>query len=329
MESFSANDNPTPAKLIFNPIAGAAAESPLQLMDVINELQSRNLVPEVYLMEPGCDPTPVIQDALDHGIRMFVVAGGDGTIESVAGVLVGTEATLGIIPTGTRNNVALSLGIPEDIPTAVSILRKGRQIKLDVGFATCGDRSRIFLETCSIGLLSALFPAADDIQHGNLARIGDFLATLITAPLAEIHLLMDSQPELNIMGHVLLAANLPYIGPHFQIPCDSSFNDGLLDVLVFPDQSKLDLLNNIIELAGDRSEEPRILRFQVQRMDIRTNPLMPVMADGFSLGKGPVSISIRQCALTVMAGEVGMAINTEKDCLESKDSTKPNIMVEA
>lgn len=305
MESLSTNDNPIPAKLIFNPIAGAVNESPLQLMDVINELQSWNLVPEAYLVESGCDLTPVIQDALDRGIRMFVVSGGDGTIESVAGILVDTEATLGIIPTGTRNNVALSLGIPEDIPTAVSLLRKGRRIKLDVGFATCEGHSRIFLETCSVGLLSALFPAADDIQHGNLARIGDFLATLIAAPLAEIHLLMDSQPELNTLGHVVLVANLPYIGPHFQIPCNSAFNDGLLDVLIFPDQSKLDLLNNIIELAGDRPEDPRILSYQVRKVDIRAKPLMPVMADGFSLGEGLVSIRVQQRALMVMASEKG------------------------
>jgi diacylglycerol kinase family enzyme len=59
----------------------------------------------------------VVQNALEDGIRMFVVCGGDGTID----VMAGTNATLGIIPTGTQNNVALSLGIPADIPAAVAI----------------------------------------------------------------------------------------------------------------------------------------------------------------------------------------------------------------
>ena len=104
-------------KLIFNPGSGKAGESPVQLMDVISEMQAWRLVPEAYLVEPGSDLPAVVQNALDDGIRMFVVCGGDGTIDAIAGALAGTKATLGIIPTGTQNNVALSLGIPEDIPS--------------------------------------------------------------------------------------------------------------------------------------------------------------------------------------------------------------------
>ena len=303
MESLPANYNPLPAKLIFNPIAGAAAESPVQLLDVINELQAWKFVPETYLVESGCNLAPVVEDAIERDIRMFVVCGGDGTIESVAEALVSKDAVLGIIPTGTRNNVALSLGIPKDIPSAVSLLRTGRKIKVDVGFSSCSALSRIFLETCSVGLFSALYPAAEDIRHGNLGGIGDFLATLISSPLAKIRLVMDSQPEIKIQGHVALVANLPYVGPNFQINSESSFNDGLLDVPVFTDQSKLDLLANIVQMTGGSSEDPGIRRYQAQRVEIHTNPLLPVMVDGFSLGEGPVCIHVQQCALTVMAGE--------------------------
>lgn len=303
------------SKLIFNPIAGATSKSPVQLMDIINEMQARDLVPETYLVEPDCDLAPIIQDALQRDIRMFVVSGGDGTIESVAEELMGTEAFLGIVPTGTRNNVAFSLGVPTDIPTAVSLLRTGRRIKMDVGIASCGNRSRIFLETCSVGLLSALFPAADDIQHGNLARIGDFLTTLFASPLAEMRLSLDNRPDITTQGHVVLVTNLPYIGPRFQVPCDSSLNDGLLDVLVFPDQSKLDLLNNIIQIAGGHPENPHVQHYQAQKMDIHTKPLMPVIADGFPLGEGPVSIKVQQGVLTVIAGEISSSINTGKACL--------------
>lgn len=294
-------------KLIFNPNAGNAGESPAQLMAVINELQTWDLLPEAYLIEPdarGCasDLSPVIQEALQRDIRLFAVCGGDGTIESVAGALIGTDAILGIIPTGTRNNVALSLGIPKDIPAAVALLQRGRRIQVDVGIATCGDLSRFFLEACSIGLLSALFPAADEIQHGNLTRIGDFLATLIASPSAEMCLSLDDQPKITIQGHVALIANLPFVGPCCQIVPEGSFNDGLLDVLVFPDLSKLDLLSNISQLVKGGPEEPRIQRYHAQRVDINTNPPLPVMADGFALGEGRLHITIQQCALTVMSG---------------------------
>src|SRR5512133_3798642 len=179
------------AKLIFNPSAGAARPTPVDIVDVIHEMQSWKLVPEAFLVEPGCDLPAVIQDALARGIRMFVVCGGDGTISAVARSLAGTQATLGIIPIGSQNNTALSLGIPSDVPAAIAILRTGRRIKVDVGMATCGKTTTPFLEVCSVGLVSTLFPSVDDIQHGNLTKIGDFLTTLAASPPAEIHVLLD------------------------------------------------------------------------------------------------------------------------------------------
>src|SRR5512135_2698131 len=80
-------------KLIFNPSAGAARTSPIEIVDVIHEMQAWKLVPEAYLVEPGGDLPGVIQDALTQGFRMFVVCGGDGTISAVAKALAGTPAT--------------------------------------------------------------------------------------------------------------------------------------------------------------------------------------------------------------------------------------------
>jgi diacylglycerol kinase family enzyme len=303
MESPSTHYDKIPTKLIFNPNAGATGESPVQLMDVINELQDWRFVPETYLVESDCNLAPVVEDALGRDIRMFVVCGGDGTVESLAEPLVNKDVVLGIIPTGTRNNVALSLGIPKDIKKAVSLLRTGQQIKIDIGFASCDGRSRIFLETCSVGLLSALYPATEEIRHGNLNGIGGFLATLITSPLAKIRLIMDSQPEISAQGHVSFVSNLPYVGPNFQITSEGSFCDGLLDVLVFTDESKLDLLANIFQMAGGDHEDPGIRRYQARRVEIRTEPKLPIMTDGFPLGEGLVSIHVQQCALAVMAGK--------------------------
>ena len=302
-ELLSTKKHPKRAKLIFNPGSGAAGESPVQLMDVISAMQAWKLVPEAFLVEPGCDLPAVVQNALKDGIRMFVVCGGDGTIDVVAGALAGTNATLGIIPTGTQNNVALSLGIPADIPAAIAILRTGRRIKVDMGLAACGEIKRSFLEVCSVGLLSALFPAADDIQHGNLAQVGDFLATLVASPPAEMHLVLNGKQEINTRCHVVLVSNMPYIGPHYQVGSPVSFNDGLLDVLLFADLSKLDLLGNLVQVATGGLEDPRIQHYHVRRVDIDTNPAMPVMADGLVLGERLLRISVRRHALAVMVGE--------------------------
>ena len=290
-------------KLIFNPGAGAARTSPIEIVDVIHEMQAWKLVPEAYLVEPGCDVPGVVREALAQGYQLFVVCGGDGTISSVARSLAGTPATLGIIPIGTQNNTALSLNIPNDIPAAIAILRNGRRIKVDVGMATCGNVSTPFLESCSVGLASNLFASVDDIQHGNLAQIGSFLATLAGTPPAEIHLLLDDKREIHDRGHVVLVSNMPFTGLHYQLGSLASFKDGLLDVLFFADLNKLELLGYVLQGVGEgHPEDKRIQHFHVHRVEIDTHPAMPVMADGSPLGEGLVRIEVRRRVLAVMAG---------------------------
>ena len=292
------------AKLIFNPGSGTTGDSPVQLLDVIREMQAWKLVPEAFLIEPGCDLPGAVNKALEQGFRMFVVCGGDGTISAVARILAGTNATLGIIPIGTQNNTALSLGIPSDIPSAIAILRAGRRIKVDVGMASCGGTNTPFLEVCSVGLVSSLFPSADDIQHGNLARVGDFLATLTASPPAEIQLYLEKKKKIQSKGHVVLVSNMPIIGLHYQVGAAESYNDGLLDVLFFAELSKLDLLAYVFQGVGEgKPEDPRIQHYHVRRVEINTTPAMQVMADGSPLGEGTVRIEVRKRVLAMMVGE--------------------------
>ncbi len=291
------------AKLIFNPIAGAARSTPVEIVDVIHEMQAWNMVPETYLVEPGVDLPAAVKDALAKGIRLFVVCGGDGTITSVARSLAGTSATLGIIPIGSQNNTALSLGIPDDIPAAIAILRSGRRIKVDMGMVTCGGITTPFLEEVSVGLISTLFPSADDIQHGNLARIGDFLKTLATTPPAEIHLTLNNGQRIHNLGYVVLVSNMPYIGAHYMVGSPSCFKDGLLDVLFFADLSKLELLKYVFEGVGaEFLEDARIQHYQVSELEIRTRPAMEILADGILIGKGKVHMELRRRVLGVMVG---------------------------
>jgi diacylglycerol kinase (ATP) len=299
------------AKLIFNPSAGAARASPIEIMDMIQAMQAWKFVPEAFLVEADCDLPGMVQDALAQGIRMFVVCGGDGTISAVAGMLVDARATLGIISSGTQNNIALSLGIPEDIPAAIAMLRTGCRIKVDTGVVISrrpdgegGEMSTPFLELCSVGLVSTLFPSADDVQHGNLARVGDFLTTLVSSAPAEIHLVLDGKREVRSLGHVVLVSNMPYFGRHYKIGSATAFHDGLLDVLFFADLSKLELLGYVFQGVGTGNpEDPRVQHYHARRVDIDTKPAMSIMADGNALGEGRVRIEVRRRVLTVMVGK--------------------------
>jgi diacylglycerol kinase (ATP) len=184
--------------------------------------------------------------------------------------------------------------------------------------AACGKITTPFLEVCSVGLVSTLFPSADDIQHGKLARIADFLTTLAASPPAEIHLLLDGKKEIQNLGHIVLVSNMSYIGLHYQVGTSSSYNDGLLDVLFFADLTKMDLLSYVFQGVGvSNTEDPRIQHYHVRKVDIDTHPVMAVMADGSPLGEGHVHIEVRRRVLGVMAGrpvpETGEILIQQKD----------------
>lgn len=294
--------HPIRAKLIFNPTSGVPGQSPAQLVEILTAMQAWNILPEVHIIVPNQPIAPVIRDASRRGVRLFVVSGGDGTIDSVAEILAGTWSTLGIIPTGTRNNIALSLGIPTAIPDAVALLRTGKRIKVDMGIATIGKEKRHFLEVCSIGLFSALFPAADDIQHGNLARIGDLLATLVSSPPARLNLLLNDEQAVQCQGYVILVGNMPFVGPHYPLSSKNAYADGLLDVFVFSNASKLNLLGDVVQMAGGSVDEQEdVHHYQVHSVQIDTDPPMPIIADGYPLGSGPLQIHIKRHTLAVMA----------------------------
>lgn len=310
---------PLRAKLIFNATAGRPGESPQQLVDILNEMQSRDILPEVFMVRPDSPVDGVVRSAIRGGIRLIVVAGGDGTIDSVAGAMIGSSAVLGIIPTGTRNNVAFNLGIPSTVAEAVALLREGRRLKIDVGFIESGGAGHWFLEAATLGLLSDLYPAADDIQHGDLAQIANLLSTFVSSTPSRLRLTLDRHSPFDMSAYMVLIANMPYIGPHFQISPDVSYNDHLLDVFVFSDMSKLDLISYAMQSTGGGVEDDRIKHYRIKRLAIQSDPQMPVLADGVLLEQGVVTAVVHSNAVAIMAGAANVAMGERPVALPATD----------
>jgi diacylglycerol kinase (ATP) len=314
------------AQLFFNPAAGNPTESAAQLVELLYQLQKQQIQAEVLLVQPGQRLPVLARSAARAGAKLVIVSGGDGTIENVALGLVGSQTTLGIIPTGTRNNLARSLGIPtgaDRLAEAVALLRHGRRLKIDVGQVRRGRTSRGFLEAGVIGLASALYPAADDIQHGDLGRIAEFLSTLVSAAPSEIRLRVDYRPrEIVTHAHLVIVANMPFMGANFQIAPDIVFDDRHLAVFVYSDLSKRDLLGQAMQSPAT-APDARIQRFQVKTITITTNPAMPVMADGVFLGEGAVTVSVQPHHLRVMAGPAGVAVTTPTSTVGHADAAPP------
>jgi diacylglycerol kinase (ATP) len=311
------------AQLIFNPASGNPSESAAQLLQLLCQLQTVNIRAEVLVVQPGMRLHDIARRAVQDGARMVIVSGGDGTIENVALGLVDSPTTLGIIPTGTRNNLARSLGIPTDsIANAAGLLRMGRRVKVDVGEIRRGDTERVFLEAGAIGLASALFPSADDIQHGDIGKIGEFIATFLTHTPSEIRLRLDgARREIITTAHLVLIANMPYMGANYQIAPDVAFDDHRLDVVVYSNLSKVDLIGKAIQSDAGASDG-RIQRYRARRVEIATNPAMPVMADGVLLGEGPVTVQVRPRSLAVMMGETQAAVAPQESTAASEAASE-------
>ena len=300
----SASRRPLRAKLIFNAGSGKPEESPQQLASILSEMQDQRILPEVYTVRPDSQLEEVVHDAIKSGIKLIVVAGGDGTIDSVVGAMVRSEATLGIIPTGTRNNVAFNLGITGDIANSVALLRHGHRLKIDVGRVHSGHSRHWFLEAAGLGLLSDLYPMADDIQHGNLTMIGELLSTLVSATPSRLRIVLDGLKHVATNAHMMLITNMPFLGPHFQISPNVSFKDGRLDVFTFSDVTKLNMISFAMLNQIGLIEDIGIKHYRARQVRIHSVPRMPVLADGLLLGEGSLSVHIHPCALTVMAGSV-------------------------
>jgi diacylglycerol kinase (ATP) len=299
---------PLRAKLIFNAISGRSEESPYQLAEILNEMQNQYILPEVYMVRPDSQVEAVVHSAIKGGIKLIVVAGGDGTIDSVVGAMIGRSATLGIIPIGTRNNLAYNLGIPSTIPGAVALLREGRRLKIDVGKMRHGRASRWFLEDATLGLLSDIYPFADSVQHGDLTQIGNLLSTVVSSTPSRLRIILEGRKRIDMNAYMVLIANMPYIGPRFQISPDVSWNDNRLDVFVFSDMSKLDLISYAMQSTGGAVEDTRIKHYRVKRLKIRSDPPMPVLADGMLLDPGLVTASVHPRALAIMGGAADTAM---------------------
>lgn len=293
---------PLPAKLIFNPDAGRAEESPRQLLEILVEMQKNAILPEVHMPRTSRGVKAVIGRALADGTKLIVAAGGDGTIDPVAAAMVGHPLRLGIVPVGTRNNLALNLGIPADVPEAVKLLRTGKPLKVDLGKARTKASQRHFLELVTLGLLSDIYFVTDDIQHGNLSKVGEFVSTLVASTPFRAKITLDKTRQVKATAFMILVANMPHIGANMQIDPSVSYQDGKLDVFVFTELSKINLVSYALRSLAGNAQDESVKHYRAKQILIDSKPRVAIIADGFQLTEGKLSVTIQPRALTVIAG---------------------------
>jgi diacylglycerol kinase family enzyme len=102
----------------------------------------------IFPVRPGSSIAREVQAVLDGGCRVLAAGGGDGTVSAAAGVLVGGDVPMGVLPLGTLNHFAKDLGLPLGLEDAVAVVAQGAARRVDVGEVN----GRIFLNNASLGV---------------------------------------------------------------------------------------------------------------------------------------------------------------------------------
>jgi diacylglycerol kinase family enzyme len=259
--------------MFLNPSSGAKL-SDEELRTLESAARSEGL--EVVRVAAGVDILETIRRRLSEGRRLFVAAGGDGTVNHVLQPLVQTEAHLGVIPVGTYNHFAKDVGIPLDWRAALDVALNGSSRQIDV--ARVNDR--FFVNNVSIGLYPELVARREELGRDYprwKARLYAIYATLRKYPHVTVAVETEHHREV-IRSHVLLVSNNSYDLSRMGIETSrESLSSGRLAVYWAPHLPRLALLRYAARyLAGQmtaaadfRSIQTTHLQLQSSRKRIR------------------------------------------------------------
>lgn len=222
-------------------------------------------------------------EASNLGAELVIAIGGDGTISQVANGIFGTNSALGIVPGGTGNDLCRTLEIEQDQLSAVESLISGIATPIDVGRWRSEVTEGIFVNVAGIGFDAAV---ARRINFGFKRVRGKaaYLAATLTA-LARFKpspLQITANGETWQMAPMLLAiANATTYGAGMRIAPRASVVDGLLDLIIVQNLSKLSFIKSFpLVFKGAHLEHPAVDMVKTNRLTLQFSEPTPFLADG-------------------------------------------------
>jgi hypothetical protein len=177
---------------------------------------------------------------------------------------------------------------------------------LDVSQVKTGKgKNFAFFEMAGIGLSTALYP----VIHGAVAEEPSPIQRDTPAPVKhetgpKVILTLDDKNKIEADSLLVMVSNTPVFGKKFLVAPNGSSSSRLLDISVFQDFSKAELLGYYAKMMdGGYSGDGKVLRYQARKLKVRSLPRLNVMADGIEQGKGTVTIKRVPGALRVIAAK--------------------------
>lgn len=288
------------ALLVVNPVAGTRSKRGLS-ETVIERLAAQGIAVESVMTEGRGHASELAARAVRDGLDMVIAAGGDGTVNEVANTLSNTVVPLGIIPLGSGNGLARSLGIPQDVGEALNIIEQGHVMRCDRGMVN----GLPFYCTFGVG-----FDAAVSEKFAGMKRRGR--STYVRSVLQEFINYKSEPYAISINGSVITerafliaVANASQYGNNAYIAPHAKLSDGLLDLIVIHDGSPLSAVKMGVDLlTGFLDRNTRIESFRISAATITRLNAGPAHLDGEPLTLGThLDVKCNASALTVFSPE--------------------------
>lgn len=230
---------------------------------------------------------------------LFVAAGGDGTVRSVASQIIGTNKILGVLPMGSGNGFAKEFGFRQNIPSLIRDINRCGSMKADI----IEINKCLCLNTAGVGLDSFVAHSFDKLRTRGLWTYV-FVTLINFVKLRPVHVEISIEGEESVSEDlfVLTVANTRQFGNNAFIAPGARPNDGIIDIaLIRPFPKIMGLLivyrlfrgtlKNSKYVTYIRTDKPFTIKTDETRFHIDGEPVNL---------ESPVNVNIRRDALTVL-----------------------------
>jgi diacylglycerol kinase (ATP) len=238
------------------------------------------------------DPDQDFLSWLEPGAKV-VVAGGDGTVGFVARRLAGSDHALGILPLGTFNNFARSLGIPTELDAAIEVVRSGHPTPITVGRVN----GRYFMEAAALGLFGAAIALGEAAKDFTFGELGRRLGEVAGAEPFDYRLTGDLQRSGRARS--LVFANTPRSGAALPVASTSPVEPSLV-LSLNAGASRFDLVRRAAAAVLRRRGGEPGAAMSFRRLRVETSPRVGIYADAEQAGETPADVEADVGALNVL-----------------------------
>jgi diacylglycerol kinase (ATP) len=289
-----------PVRFLLNPAAGRwGAAARLDRLRVLASAAGAGLV----VSKSGADIAVQARRAVQDGVARLVVAGGDGTMHQAAQGLAGSACALGVVPLGTGNDLAGTLGIPHDLDAATGRALSGSVRHLDLALV----ETTVCIGYAGVGFDSVVTRFANEVKRlrGPLVYAYAVLHTLATFKPPVLRVVHDAG---TFEGRAMFAvvANLPRFGGGMRIAPAALPDDGWLDLVIVRELSRLRLLAVFPKVyRGTHVNHPEIQIVRTRKVEITLDREMTLYGGGEPVATHaagqPFAVEVMPGALRVVA----------------------------